>query len=106
MSGRPPYAEREARRARSGRKLTGADRHTNAGDGCSTGHPPLFAIAPAFELGDDNAYRLARNGRSRSLTAVAFQRFIGINGTRDPIRLDVELLEDLLVAKLPKEGTP
>lgn len=49
MSPRPSRAASEARRVRSGRKLSGSNR--NGGDECLTGHPALFAIAPAFELG-------------------------------------------------------
>lgn len=42
-------AARESRRARKGRKLSGAQR--NGGDECTTGHPTLFVMNPAFELG-------------------------------------------------------
>lgn len=42
-------AQREARRARSVRKFSGADRQ-GAGE-CSTGHPPVWNITPAVELG-------------------------------------------------------
>lgn len=46
---RPARALAEARRARSGRKLSGSNR--NGGEECVTGHPALFAMEPAFELG-------------------------------------------------------
>lgn len=46
---RPTRAASESRRARKGRKLSGAER--NGGNECITGHPTLFAVAPAFELG-------------------------------------------------------
>lgn len=42
-------AARESRRARKGRKLSARSR--NGGDECLTGHPALFVMEPAFELG-------------------------------------------------------
>lgn len=45
----PDREARESRRARKGRKLSAA--HRNGGTECLTGHPALFVLEPAFELG-------------------------------------------------------
>jgi hypothetical protein len=47
----PQGIEREKRRARSARKLSAAGRQGKDGEGCSTGHSPMFSMAPALELG-------------------------------------------------------